>query len=65
MVGQYLSIGNWKDISIRIKNRFENITFNLKVPIEMAGVNLYINQYNGTNYFEIRSVRVTQNNYLN
>ena len=50
---------------IGIKNRFENITFNLKVPIEMAGVNLYINQYNGTNYFEIRSVRVTQNNYLN
>ena len=51
--------------NIKVKNTFEDIKFNLNIPVEMAGVNLYINKYNGTNYFEIKSIKMHQDNYVN
>ena len=49
--------------NIKTVNNWKNITFNINIPIEIAGVNLYVNKYNGSNYFEIKSINIVQNNY--
>ena len=49
--------------NIKTVNNWENLTFNINIPIEIAGVNLYVNKYDGPNYFEIKSINIIQNNY--